>query len=198
VTDPGFARRQIEIVRLALEQAETVCLTIRCVFELLRQDSGLFRDRRLLILDHINRPFGRDLYTHQELAAQPRIMIDPHRHYQNRFIIGVSTDLRLGIFAGGTVVLAAAQIGMALGYREIHFLGLDMKPPGDQRRFYDERRPEPSFIDQNLDGLILPSFAVLRRFCDAEGIALRNWSPDSAVPRSLVPGAVPDPAMSAA
>ena len=119
-------------------------------------------------------------------------IFDPGRHYQNRYIVGVSTDLRLGVFAGGTVVLAAAQVGMALGYRDIHFVGLDMKPCGTQGRFYSEGKPEPSFIDRNLDGLILPSFAVLRRYCDAEGIVLCNWSPDSAVPRSLVPAALRD------
>lgn len=200
VTDPGFARRQIGLIRLAIRTAETVCLTIRCLFELLRQDSTLFLGKRLLILDHINQPFGRALYTHDELAALPKVMIDRHRHYQNRYIIGISTDLRLGVFAGGTVVLAAAQIGMAFGYRDIHFVGLDMKPAGSQKRFYQERKPEPSFIDRNLEGLILPSFAVLRRYCDAEGIALCNWSPDSAIPRSLVPAASRDldVAMSAA
>ena len=192
VTDPGFARRQIELVRMAIASVETVCLTVRCLFELLRQDSALFLGKRLLILDHINQPFGRNLYTHAELAALPKVMIDPSRHYQNRYIVGVSTDLRLGVFAGGTVVLAAAQVGMALGYRDIHFLGLDMKPCGTQGRFYSEGKPEPSFIDRNLDGLILPSFAVLRRYCDAEGIVLCNWSPDSAVPRSIVPAALRD------
>jgi len=198
VTDPGVARRQIALIRLAIDTAGTVCLTVRCLFELLRQDWTLFLGKRLLILEHINQPFGRPLYTHDELDGRPNVLIDRERHYQDRYIIGISTDLRLGVFAGGTVVLAAAQIGMALGYRDIQFVGLDMKPAGTQARFYHERRPEPSFIDRNLEGLILPSFAVLHRYCAAEGIALANWSPDSAIPRSLVPAAAPDLAMSAA
>jgi Kdo-III transferase WaaZ len=189
VTDPGFARRQIGLIRLAAETAETVCLTTRCLFEVLRQEPDLFLGRRLFIVEHINQPFGRNLYTHDELAGRQRVLVDRERHYQDRYIIGISTDLKLGIFAGGTVVLAATQIGMALGYRRIHFVGLDMKPAGDRTRFYDERKPEPSFIARNFDGLILPSFALLRRYCDQHGVELRNWSPDSAIPRHLVPAA---------
>ncbi|HWA47893.1 MAG TPA: hypothetical protein VG742_06450 [Dongiaceae bacterium] len=197
VTDPGFARRQIDLIRLAAETAETVCLTTRCLFEVLRQEPELFLGRRLLIVEHINQPFGRNLYTHDELSGRQRVLIDRERHYQNRYIIGISTDLKLGIFAGGTVALAATQIGMALGYRRIHFVGLDMKPTGGRTRFYDERKPEPSFIDRNFEGLILPSFALLRRYCDSHGIELRNWSPDSAIPRHLVPAASLELALSA-
>jgi Kdo-III transferase WaaZ len=190
VTDPGFARRQVDLIRLAADTADVVCVTTRCLFEILRQDPELFLCKRLLILEHINQPFGRSLYTHDELHGRDRVLIDRERHYQNRYIIGISTDLKLGIFAGGTVVLAAAQIGIALGYRQIDFVGLDMKQAAGRTRFYDERRPEPSYIDRNFEGLILPSFVQLRRYCDAHGIELRNWSPDSAIPRSLVPAAV--------
>jgi Kdo-III transferase WaaZ len=190
VTDPGFARRQIGLVRLAVDTADIVCVTTRCLFEILRQDPELFLCKRLLILEHINQPFGRSLYAHAELLGRDRVLIDPERHYQNRYIIGISTDLRLGIFAGGTVVLAAAQIGMALGYRQIDFVGLDMKQAAGRTRFYDERRPEPSYIDRNFEGLILPSFVQLRRYCDAHGVELRNWSSDSAIPRHLVPAIV--------
>lgn len=189
VTDAGFARRQLGVIRAALDTADIICLTIRCLFEALRQSPDLFAGKRLLILDHINQPFGRNLYTHAELAARPRVLIDPDRYYENRSIIGVSGDLQLGVFTGGTVVLAAAQIGIAAGYRDIHFLGLDMKQSGPGTRFYDERKPEPSYIDRNFDDLILPSFAVLRHYCDAQGIDLCNWSTDSAIPRSLVPEA---------
>lgn len=188
VSDPGFAKRRLDLIALAARQADLVCVTIRCLFELLRQQPDLFANCRLLVVDNANQPYGRNLYSLDEMTANPQVLVDTVRTYEDRFI-GISTDLAIGIFAGGTVVLPAAQIAMALGYRDIQFLGLDMKTTGDQHRFYQERRPEPSFIDRNFHGLILPSFGILRRYCDARGVALSSWSPDSAIPRNLVPAA---------
>jgi Kdo-III transferase WaaZ len=186
VSDPGFVRRRIDLIELATRQANTVCLTVRCLFEVLRQRPEMFAKRRPMVFDNINQPFGRSLYSREQMAANPKVRLDDHNTYEGRYI-GISTDLATGIFAGGTVVLAAAQVAMALGYRDIQFLGLDMKQSGAQHRFYEERKPEPSFIDRNFEGLILPSFVVLRRHCDAHGVVLSNWSPDSAIPRALVP-----------
>lgn len=188
VSDPGFVRRRLDLIELATRQADTVCLTVRCLFESLRQEPQLFAGARLMVFDNINQPFGRSVYTRSEMASNAMVRLDEQNTYEGRYI-GISTDLSAGIFAGGTVVLAAAQVALALGYGELQFLGLDMKQNGGQPRFYEEHKPEPSFIDRNFDGLILPSFAMLRRHCDSAGVALSNWSPDSAIPRDLVPAA---------
>ena len=188
VSDPGFVKRRLDLIALAAEISDCVCLTTRCLFEVLRQRPHLFANKPLFVCENINQPFGRVQYTRIEMSRNPRILVDPDRTYEDRFI-GVSSDLDLGVFAGGTVVLAAAQLAIALGYREVQFLGLDMKQSAGQHRFYAEGRPEPSFIDRNLEGLILPSFEALRHYCDRQGIRLSNWSPDSAIPRHLVPQA---------
>ena len=196
VSDPGFAKRRLDLIKLATRQADLVCVTFRCLFELLRQQPNLFATSRLLVVDNVNHPYGKALYQRHQLAGNPQVLLDEVRTYEDR-LIGVSTDLGMGIFAGGTVVLAAAQIGIALGYRDIQFLGLDMKTTGSQHRFYQERSPEPSFIDRNFHDLILPSFDMLRRYCDAHGVTLSNWSSDSAIPRSLVPAAPSDVGLAA-
>jgi KDO transferase-3 len=195
VSDPGFAQRRIDLIELAVETAETVCLPVRCLFEVLRQRPGLFRGRRLIMYENINQPFRRAPYTREELSASPRILLHD-RLYQGRYV-GISVDLRVGVFPGGTVVLGAAQIALALGYRDLQFIAVDMKQTGPTRRFYEERRPEPSFIDHNFERLILPSFALLRRYCDGHGVSLQNWSLDSAIPRDLVPAASSDLGMAA-
>jgi Kdo-III transferase WaaZ len=196
VSDPGFAKRRLDLITLATRQADLVCVTVRCLFELLRQQPDLFATARLLVVDNVNHPYGRTLYQRHQLAGNPHGLLDEVRTYEDRFI-GVSTDLGMGIFAGGTVVLAAAQIAIALGYKDIQFLGLDMKTTGSQHRFYQERKPEPSFIDRNFHDLILPSFDILRRYCDKRGVTLSNWSNDSAIPRSLVPAASSDVGLAA-
>lgn len=188
VTDPGFVMNRLDLIELATEIAGVVCLSVRCLFEVLRQRPNLFHGRRLLVFDNVNQPYGRVLYTQDELAGNPLTEVDRVRDYEGRHI-GVCTDLALGVFAGGTVVLAAAQIAIARGYRDIQFVGLDMKPDGTRTRFYDEHKPQPSFIDRNFEHLILPSFEALRRYCDRHGVALSNWSPDSAIPSHLVPRA---------
>jgi len=185
VSDPGFAERRVDLIQLAVEIAGTVCLPIRCLFEVLRQRPMLFHGRRLLAYENINQPFRRQLYSVEELRENPRIVLDGHL-YQGRYV-GLSADLKMGVFPGGTVALGAAQIALALGYRDLHFLGLDMKQNGPTRRFYAERRPEPSYIDQNFEQLILPSFTLLRQYCDDHGASIQNWSPDSAIPRHVVP-----------
>ncbi len=186
VTDPGFVMNRLDLIELATELAEVICLSVRCLFEVLRQRPEMFRDKQLLVFDNVNQPYGRHLYTREELMANPLTEVDRLRDYEGRHI-GVCTDLALGVFAGGTVVLAAAQIAIACGYRDVQFIGLDMKQDGMRTRFYDESKPQPSFIDRNFAHLILPSFEALRRYCDRHGIALSNWSPDSAIPSDLVP-----------
>jgi KDO transferase-3 len=187
VSDPGFAERRVDLIRQAVEIAKIVCLPIRCLFEVLRQRPMLFHERRLVAYENINQPFRRPLYSEEELRANPKILLDG-RMYQGRYL-GISMDLGVGVFPGGTVALGAAQVGLGLGYRDLHFLGLDMKQNGPTRRFYAERRPEPSYIVQNFEQLILPSFTLLRQYCDAQGASVQNWSPDSAIPRHVVPAA---------
>ena len=142
VSDPGFVERRIDLIHQAVRIADIVCLPIRCLFEVLRQRPMLFHERRLLAYENINQPFRRQLYLEEELRANPKVLIDG-RMYQGRYI-GISTDLGMGVFPGGTVALGAAQIALGLGYRDLHYLGLDMKLNGPTRRFYVERKPEPS------------------------------------------------------
>lgn len=191
VTDPGFVMSRLDLIAQAVEIADVVCLSVRCLFEVLRQSPALFHDKRLLVFDNVNQPYGRVLYTQDELVGNPLTEIDRVRDYEGRHI-GICTDLSLGVFAGGTVVLAAAQIAIARGYRDVQFVGLDMKQDGARTRFYDERKPQPSFIDRNFEHLIMPSFEALRRYCDRHGVTLCNWSPDSAIPSDLVPPVRPD------
>lgn len=188
VTDPGFVRRRLDLIQLAAGLSGTVCLSTRCLFEVLNQDPNSFLGRRLFMFQNVNQPYGRPLYTRAEMAANPLVRIDPERMYEDRYI-GISRDLDFGIFAGGTVVIGAAQVALGLGYRDLQFLGLDMTNGGTPARFYQENKPEPSFIDRNFDDLILPSFELLRAVCDEIDVTMSNWSTDSAVPRHLVPQA---------
>ena len=188
VTDPGFVRRRLDLIKLAAELSDTVCLSTRCLFETLKQDPTLFTGRKLLLVGNINQPYGREVYTRREMQANPFIKLDPVRMFEERYI-GISRDLEFGIFAGGTVVIGAAQVGLGLGYSDLQFLGLDMTHGGTPARFYQEAKPEPSFINRNFERLILPSFEVLRDVCDEIGVTMSNWSFDSAVPRHLVPQA---------
>ncbi len=188
VTDPGFVRRRLDLIRLAAELSGAVCLSHRCLFEVLNQDPELFADRKLFMVANINQPYGRPVYTHQEMAANPLVRVDPLRMFEDRYI-GISRDPDFGIFAGGTVVIGAAQVALGLGYRDLQFLGLDMTNGGTPARFYKEAKPEPSFIDRNFEKLILPSFELLRTVCDEVGAKVSNWSFNTAIPRHLVPQA---------
>lgn len=188
VTDPGFVRRRLDLIRLAADLSEAVCLSTRCLFEVLSQDPTLFQGRPLFMFANVNQPYGRAVYTRQEMAANPLVKLDPLRMFEDRYI-GISRDPGFGIFAGGTVVIGAAQVALGLGYRDLQFLGLDMTNGGRPARFYQEAKPEPSFIDRNFEQLILPSFELLRAVCDEIGASMSNWSFSSAIPRHLVPQA---------
>jgi Kdo-III transferase WaaZ len=188
VTDPGFVLRRLDLIKLAAELSEMVCLSTRCLFEVLKQNPTLFTGRKLLLVGNINQPYGREVHTRGEMQANPLIKLDPVRMFEERYI-GISRDLEFGIFAGGTVVIGAAQVGLGLGYSDLQFLGLDMTNGGTPARFYQEAKPEPSFINRNFERLILPSFELLRSVCDEGGVTMSNWSFDTAVPRHLVPQA---------
>jgi Kdo-III transferase WaaZ len=198
VTDPGFVRCRPDLIRLAAESSGAVCLSTRCLFEALKCDTSLFVDRELVMVANVNQPYGRPVYTREEMAANPLVKIDPLRMYRDRYI-GISRDCDFGIFGGGTVVIGAAQVALSMGYRDLQFLGLDMTNGGTSGRFYREAKPAPSFIDRNFEKLILPSFELLRAVCDEIGARMSNWSFNSAVPRNLVPqvGAASELALSA-
>jgi Kdo-III transferase WaaZ len=188
VSDPGFVRRRPDLIRLAAELSGAVCLSTRCLFEALTSDPSLFVGRKLVVVANANQPYGRSVYTRQEIAANPLIKVDPLRMYRDRYI-GISRDPDFGIFGGGTVVIGAAQVALSMGYRDLQFLGLDMTNGEIPARFYREAKPAPSFIDRNFERLILPSFELLRAVCDEIGARMSNWSFNSAVPRHLVPQA---------
>lgn len=188
VTDPGFVRRRLDLIRLAARLSGAVCLSTRCLFEVLNQAPTLFQDRTLFMFANVNQPYERAVYTRQEMAANPLVKLDPLRMFEDRYI-GISRDPAFGVFAGGTVVIGAAQVALGLGYRDLQFLGLDMTHGGTPARFYQEAKPEPSFIDRNFEKLILPSFELLRAVCDEIDAKMSNWSFNSAIPRHLVPQA---------
>lgn len=49
---------------------------------------------------------------------------------------GFSFDLEKGVYAGCTISLIALQIAVYMGFRSIHFLGLDLKNTAEQTHFF--------------------------------------------------------------
>ena len=99
---------------------------------------------------------------------------------------GISLDAEQGLFDCGTVMLRATQASLYCGAQEIAMVGFDLTNT-QQPRFY-ERENQVAFsrIDRAYH-LIENHVSLFATACQARGVGLFNLSPNSRLPRSIVP-----------
>ncbi|HCR4033774.1 TPA: sugar glycosyltransferase, partial [Morganella morganii] len=79
--------------------------------------------------------------------------------YKDTQSVGFSKDIRNGIFEGATVVYWAFQILYFLGFEKILIAGLDMSNFHLPRFYENEDNKQPSFLETEVDRIIIPSFS---------------------------------------
>lgn len=91
---------------------------------------------------------------------------------------GWSWDLEQGIYSGYTISYFALQLAVYMGFKEIYFLGLDLKNKSDKTHFFGQ-----DFNSLEHDTTEYPkmrkSFEEIAPLLKEKGINVYNCSPDS-------------------
>lgn len=102
--------------------------------------------------------------------------------YKDTQSVGFSKDIRNGIFEGATVVYWAFQILYFLGFEKILIAGLDMSNFHLPRFYENEDNKQPSFLETEVDSIVIPSFSHASQIFKDKKISVINLSIKSAIP----------------
>ena len=102
--------------------------------------------------------------------------------YKETQSVGFSKDIRAGIFDGATVVYWAFQVLYFLGFDQILIAGLDMNNFHIPRFYENERNRQPSFLETEVDSIVIPSFSHASHIFKNKNINVVNLSIKSAIP----------------
>lgn len=176
VSDVGFVRRQWSRFVAGVQASRALAVDHRVLLEVLRRDPGVLEGTELRLFDNLLRPYGRP--SCRWVRAMPPGVFGEGR-------TGVfSADAVFGYHPSCTVAYLALQIAATQRPARIVLFGLDLG--GGGARYYPEARAEQSMLQQDLHGCILPHLALAARALATMGIEVRNATPDSALPESVI------------
>lgn len=182
VSDPrfcptgGYHIRDAEGIPLAMDY--------RCAAALHACYPDSFRNRRIALLERVNRWYGVPALPQAGLERLNEAAGRPFHFYQpqaNPNIVGWSERTNCGFFPSATVAFVALQILVELGAAEIDIVGMDLG--GSSRSIYADSQPN-RFQDQYAP-VILPSFQLMRKVLAYRSIRIANLSPTCPLPADL-------------
>lgn len=93
--------------------------------------------------------------------------------------IGVSLDVTHGFVEAGTVAYVAAQLAFSRQAGEINLYGIDLINSNQPRFYENQDNNAPSKLDKAIGDRILPSFNLLGKIYEQQGVQVINHSPIS-------------------
>lgn len=184
IVDMEFYDKKPDVIRSVISQPDLILFTtMHGIAKILDRHGPELRCRLALIEDacyKIYQPKVPRSSIQQVWRGITALRFHPQRHD-----ICFSTDIRHGIFDAGTVVYWALQILMWLGFNTILISGLDMSN-FNQPRFYEtEQNKLPSWLENKVDDLVMPSFSLAANVLQQNHIRVVNFSLESAVPETI-------------
>ncbi|CAB3784113.1 hypothetical protein LMG28688_01801 [Paraburkholderia caffeinitolerans] len=187
IVDTGFVRSRPDLVERVIREPLTLFATPLVLWHIAEQ-IGLERMRcRVFLVDDMLFPAGRRAPRVRELRetydARTLALFDAPRP------LGFSLDLRRGVFDGRTVAYAGLQVLAALGFKRLYLHGVDMVDARRTPRFYEEGAAsmQPSYLDENFQDFIEPSFRHASALLARRGVDVRNLSMHSALGADIFP-----------
>ena len=173
IEDERFVWRHFDLMRERLVRREAPLLlspgVIRAICEL---DGDFLRDRPLILIDDIRKPYGLPRRDKTELAGFEFVVLEGEA--------GFSSDPDQGVVQGGSIAISALQFVLATGAREIGFLGVDIAN-ADAPRFYEQEGDVAYSGIAGAEARILTHIALARDVAAAKGVRLSNYSAMSAL-----------------
>ncbi len=178
VTDYTFILQKPGLFAKCVACSDAVILNPMSLFAAMATTPGVLDHANVYLKDDLRRPFKRPRPTRGVLESDPDVLMHPTRD------IGFSLKPAAGAFPGGTVVYDAVQVLFGQGYTDLFMFGVDLTSGG---RFYQERSPSPTHLEDSFDRVILPAFELVQEYGRRTGLRLTNCSPGSRLPASVIP-----------
>lgn len=93
--------------------------------------------------------------------------------------IGVSLNITHGFVEAGTVAYVAAQLAFSRQAASIHLYGIDLLNSKQPRFYENKNNSAPSMLSKVMNERIIPSFNLLGRIYQSQGVPVVNHSPIS-------------------
>lgn len=167
VSDPRFVRDRPDLFRTGVTVADAVVLDPTTLFAAMQFAPDALAAATVYLAEDVLRPFKRPRPRPESLAADPQLLVHP----SGRAVF--SLDPARGVCSGGTVVYNAVQLLFGIGYSEVVIFGLDLS---NGPRFYPERTPAPSDLDDVFTRTIEPAFELAGDYLRRTGKTLVNAS----------------------
>ncbi|MDQ0321189.1 hypothetical protein QO002_003327 [Pararhizobium capsulatum DSM 1112] len=180
VEDERFVYRHFERF-LAPLRCDIPCLlsvaVMRAICEL-KQD--WLAERKILLIDSIAKPYGRDARSIDELETLPFVC------FNGDHSAGFSVAPEKGVFQGGSVAVSAVQFAVACRPEMIGFVGVDISN-ADMPRFYEGKENAAFSGIARAEERILKHLDFASEIAGGSGIAFTNFSRISALGKCGIP-----------
>ena len=172
IEDERFVWRHHEMIMRLVPRDVPMLLSPGPIRALCDIDAGFLRDRPIVLIDDIRKPYAHPRLDDTELRDLEHVTL--------RDGAGFSSAPGRGVFQGGSVVVSALQFALAAGAAEIGFIGIDISN-ADAPRFYEKKGSAAFSGVAGAEKRILDNIALARDQANKHGIRLVNHSPVSAL-----------------
>ncbi|MDP3744783.1 MAG: hypothetical protein Q8Q76_10660 [Methylotenera sp.] len=153
------------------------------------REPALLKQGNIFLIESISRKFGIPRPT--KLACQTDFYNDSEVFVDDKLpelcrSVGFSANLEKGLFSGKTVATWATQLSVALGYRKVFIIGMDLGGTGKKHFYADNNNKTPDFM-RDYEPHIRACFEQVRRASLVEGFEVYNLSKDSTLPHEIIP-----------
>ncbi|OGT30040.1 MAG: hypothetical protein A3E87_09930 [Gammaproteobacteria bacterium RIFCSPHIGHO2_12_FULL_35_23] len=190
VMDPSFVKHRFELVKAAIHAGTPCLFSYKVIDAICKQDSSLLQHAKLYLIQEINKRYdGITLPTsafYDKIKNNPQLITPISKTSNNP--IGFSRNIEHGVFDGGTVTFWAAQVVYYIDFTNIFILGMDLHSKTGALRFYEKPSNQlPSYLEDDYESLIKPSFEALSHLMINEPIRFYNVSLQSRLSETILP-----------
>lgn len=187
ITDPRFIRHNLAILQNRYHGQCPLYITQTVLEKLADTDRNLIKKyvQHLRLIYSVERPI-RQPSKHflakffrknnkrplMGFANHPQFVIERH----GDTTIGVSLDIRHGFVEAGTVAFVATQLAYHLRFSEIHLYGIDLINAHEPRFYENVQNSAPSKLTPAIYNRIVPSFDLLAKVYQQQGVMVYNHS----------------------
>lgn len=187
ITDPRFIRHNLAILQNRYHGQCPLYLTQAVLEKLADTDRNLIKKyvQHLRLIYSVERPilqssnyFLANFFRKNNkcplmgFAKHPQFVIERH----GETVIGVSLDIRHGFVEAGTVAFVATQLAYHLRFSEIHLYGIDLINTHEPRFYENVQNSAPSKLTPAIYNRIVPSFDLLAKVYQQQGVMVYNHS----------------------
>lgn len=183
MTDPNMVRLQWDNLVEAFETSKLLVISPKLAYAICQRDPEVLGKAPFLLVSQPHEAYGRPRASKRELERLERQgkLLTGKQHWR---LTGFSFDPQWGVFAGGTVTVAAIQVLAYFGLKQIAIAGMDLS--GGQH-FYNEAEVKQSRLVGDFETRIEPALHCAAQAGRKNGFELANLSAASRLSETIIP-----------